>query len=653
MQFAQTPWIFAGLVICAFLAIALHKMQKRRLESLEQFASAQLLGRLTRHISPGRRKLKNSLLVLAVFLLFVALARPQYGFKWVEVKRKGIDILFALDTSKSMLAEDTRPNRLQRAKFGILDFIDKLEGDRIGLMPFAGSSYLMCPLTLDYDSFSASLGTLSTDIIPLGGTNLSEVIRSAERVLSNDSNHKVLVLITDGEDLEGKVIEAAQKAGEKGMTIYTVGVGTADGELIPLPGPQGGFVKDADSKFVTSRLDESTLREIAGATGGIYAPLGRGGEGLETIYQQKLQLIPKEELAERRHKVPVERFSWPLVAAIMLLIIDYLIPERKGNGSLKPAVITTAGRRFRKDTLVTIFLAVCFATLGFAPPQVTAGEGEEAYAREDYLKASEHYREALKDNPRDPVLNYNFGTTAYKNNLFDQATASFTEALNSADLQLQQKAYFNLGNSLYRQGEEQQQANPRAAMKKWQQALDAYDAALQLNSEDRAASENHAYVEKKIEELQDQLKQQQDQQQQNQDQPEQQDGDSSNEQQPESQQGPQEQTDGNKQTPQEQNPQQSDSGEQQQPEGEHKDDTPGDDSANASTPEPTDEQATKETGKNDQQADAQRDLERRELGKMTREEAENLLNELKSEEGDLNFVPGYQGTTDNSSGRDW
>lgn len=652
MQFAQPLWIFAGIVACAILAFALQRMQRRRLETLKRFASAQLLGRLTRHISPGRRTAKNVLLLLAVFLMFVALARPQYGFQWVEVKRKGIDILFALDTSKSMLAEDIRPNRLQRAKLGILDFIEQLEGDRIGLMPFAGSSYLMCPLTLDYDAFAASLSSITTDIIPHGGTNIGEVIRSAGKVLSNDSNHKILILITDGEDLEGEVLETARQAKEAGMTIHTVGVGTASGELIPLPGPQGGFVKDSAGRFVTSRLDEKTLRDIAAATGGIYAPPGRGSEGLETIYQQKLRLIPKEEIAERRHRLPLERFSWPLAAAILLLTIEYLIPERKRNGAPQQPAVETAGRRLKKHRLSAIFLAAAITGLTLNAHRVAASEGEEAYTSQDYLKASEYYSKALKGRPKDPVLHYNYGTAAYKNNLYEQAAASFTEALNSADLELQHKAYFNLGNTLYRAGEEKVQTTPQTAIKEWQEALEAYDAALQLRAGDQQAAENKAFVEKRLEELQKQTQQKHQQGQDEQPQPE--SDNPQNSQQPDARHQDQEQADqGSPTSPQpEQGEKQGDAGsEQQDSSGEPK--QGADEQAGAAAAAPANQQPAEQPAAAGRQAAEQRDAERREQGKMTREEAQNLLNELKGEEGELTFGPASRGVRENDSGRDW
>jgi len=653
LQFAQPYWLLAGLAVAAMTSWIFHLLQKKRQATLEKFAGAQLLGRLTRHVSLTRRRWKNILLLLAIALLFAALARPQYGSTWIEVKRKGIDILFALDTSKSMLAEDTKPNRLQRARLGIMDFVAKLGGDRIGLMPFAGTGYLMCPLTLDYDAFTNSLNSLNTDIIPLGGTNISAVIEEAEKVLHNDANHKVLVLLTDGENLEGDAVRTAREAKGKGLTIYTVGVGTPGGELIPLAdGGSTGFVKDESGKYVTSRLDDKRLTEIAEATGGIYAPLGNNGEGLEKIYQQKLQLIPKEELMEKRQKVPIERFSWPLTMAFFLLLLEFLLPERKAERRFSLSAMTVPWKKGGR--LVPMVLLGCL--LGAAPQRAWGSAAEDAYNNGDYLKAGELYGKALKEHPDDPKLHFNFGTTAYKNNLQDEAIAAFSEALKSDDISLQQKAYYNRGNALFQKGVESQQAEPQATMEKWQEALDSYDGALQLNPEDTMARNNRSYVAKKLEELKQQMQQNQqhDQDQQN-NQNQQQDkndkqqqgdnGTSDNQQQsaPEKQAGDQQQND---QTPpsqkqkdgsaqQRDQQQQADEQANQQPaepdKNTHKDDN--------SQPQPTDGTEHQQNGRiADQDAEKTRDMERRELGKMTREEAENLLDALKNEEGELNFV---------------
>ena len=291
IEFAEPIWLVVGVVVCAALGWLVAWAARKRRVALEAFASRRLLGGLTAGVSERRRRVKVWLLLGGVACLFVALARPQWGSRWEEVTRRGIDILLAVDTSRSMLAPDVAPNRLERAKLGIYDFVQKLEGDRVGLMPFAGQAFLLCPLTMDYGAFGESLQAVNTAIVPEGGTDIALAIETAERAFEKGANHKILVLITDGEDLEGEAIEAAKSAAENGVTIHTVGVGTPNGELIPLGG--AGFVKDAGGEAVKSRLDEVALGEIAEFTGGVYAALGGRGEGLETIYREKLMLVPR------------------------------------------------------------------------------------------------------------------------------------------------------------------------------------------------------------------------------------------------------------------------------------------------------------------------------------------------------------------------
>jgi Ca-activated chloride channel family protein len=658
MDFAQPHWLFVGLIACIGLVLLFRYMQKRRLAALEKFAARQLIGRLTRNVSGNRRRYKNILLLLAVFLCFAALARPQYGFQWVDVKRKGIDLLFALDSSKSMLAEDIKPNRLKRAHLAVLDFVQQLEGDRVGLMPFAGSAYLMCPLTLDYEAFEDSLSAVTTDIIPRGGTNIAAVIDTAVETLNNAANHKILIILTDGENLQGDALKAAEEAAKQGLTIYTVGVGTSQGELIPVAEKSGkGFVKDQQGNFVTSRLDEKTLTAIAEKSGGLYVPLGTAGEGLETIYQQKLTLVPKEELAERRHKVPLERFEWPLAAALFCLILELLIGERKKARSLPfiKAIRQTVRRTVRREKKVAevivvavVILLFCLGTAGRA----YCSKGEEAFAQGNYLQASEYYRQKLEKSPNDPELHYNYGTAAFKNNMFDDAVEAFTKALKSDDIELQKKAYFNRGNSYYQKGAEVQQADPETTLNQWKQALSSLQSALQLDPDNGDAKHNQEVIKKRLEELEKQQQQKQQQNEQNnkdqQKQKDQQDqGQDNSAQQDKNQQQPKadEQQSGDGQEGEKpasaKNKQDQ---EQQQPQAaENKDSKPD-------KPIPLNE--SQEKNKNSEEQ-AKQDALRQQLGKMTKEEAESLLNALKNEEGELNFVPSGRGNNENDIDKDW
>ena len=514
MQFAHSIWLPAGVAACGILALSFYFFQKRSTTALQEFASGRLLEKLTLGVSPKKRMIKRVILVMVVASIFVALARPQMGFQWKEIKRKGIDILLAVDTSKSMLAEDVKPNRLERSKFGIMDFVSKLEGDRVGLLPFAGTAFLMCPLTLDYGAFKDSLEALNTEIIPQGGTDLASAIYEAEAVFHNDANHKILVLVTDGEDLEGEALSAATEAKNRGLTIFTVGVGTPSGELIPLTsgGKDGAFLKDETGQPVKSRLDETMLQKIAETTGGRYEPLGQQAEGLESIYREKLSLVPKKELAERMQRVPIERFQWPLMLALILLLAEFAISDRKRSRKPFP-VIKTAYRRIPKigrvagATSVGMLVLLAIIFLGFGGAHASPGGAETAYKTGDYDLAMEGYRSETQKSPENPQMQFNLGAAAYKGKQYPEALASFKRALNVQDIHLQNQSYYNMGNTLYRQGEETEKQNPQQTIQQWEASIQAYESALKLKPEDQDAEFNKDFVKKRLEALKKNQKQ--------------------------------------------------------------------------------------------------------------------------------------------------
>jgi len=514
MQFAHSIWLLAGVAACGILALSFYFFQKKSTAALQEFASGRLLKKLTQGVSPGKRMIKRVILVLAVAAIFTALARPQMGFQWKEVKRKGIDILLAVDTSKSMLAEDVKPNRLERSKFGIMDFVSKLEGDRVGLLPFAGTAFLMCPLTLDYNAFRNSLEALDTEIIPQGGTDLASAIYEAEAAFQNDANHKILVMVTDGEDLEGEALAAATEAKSRGLTIFTVGVGTPSGELIPLMsgGKNGAFVKDETGQPVKSRLDETMLQKIAETTGGRYEPLGQQAEGLEAIYREKLSLVPKQDLAERMQKIPIERFQWPLMLSLILLMAEFAISDRKRSRK-NATVIKTAYRRIPKIGRATgavslaVLLLLTIVLLGYRGAHASPGKAEAAYKAGNYELAVEEYRSETKKAPEDLQLQFNLGTAAYRGKKYPEALKSFGKSLNVQDINLQNQSYYNMGNTLYRQGEGTEKQNPQETIKNWQASIQAYENALKLKPEDQDAAFNRDFVKKRLEALKKDQKQ--------------------------------------------------------------------------------------------------------------------------------------------------
>ncbi len=255
-MFSHPAWLPAGFIACLCLLWLWRRYDARQHAALARFVSAHLRGQLTQSVSIGRRRTQRGLLLAALALLFIALAGPLVGYRWELISRRGIEIIFAVDTSRSMSTPDVKPDRLTRAKLAIDDFTNKLDGDAVGLVAFAGEAFLVSPITLDYGAFHESLNAIDINTIPRGGTNIASAIREAQAALRRRPNSdKILILVTDGEDLEGDALIAAQTAaGQDGLKIYTIGVGTAQGELIPLTAnPNGGFVKDESGGFVKSR----------------------------------------------------------------------------------------------------------------------------------------------------------------------------------------------------------------------------------------------------------------------------------------------------------------------------------------------------------------------------------------------------------------
>lgn len=284
--------------------------------------------------------MKRWLLIGAFFFLSIGLIAPKIGTSLTEVKRKGINIIFLLDTSLSMKAEDVKPNRLRRAKYESSQLIDKLRGDRVGLVAFAGVSYLQCPLTLDYGAAKMFLDVMDTDLIPSQGTAIGDAIETAlESFDTKDTKHKAIVIFSDGEDHFGKAIPAAQKAAKQGVVIYTVGVGTISGAPIPMvEDGQQGFKRDRQGRVVTTKLVPSMLQKIASVTGGTYYQMGQGNYSAETLYKDIFQL-ERTELSSHQYTSYEERYQYFIAIALVLLFVEIFIPERRKLESRKTRVM--------------------------------------------------------------------------------------------------------------------------------------------------------------------------------------------------------------------------------------------------------------------------------------------------------------------------
>jgi len=294
---------------------------------MARFGNLEILKKLSRNTSRGRQVAKISLILGALFFFILALARPQIGSKIEQVKREGVDVIVAMDVSKSMLARDIAPSRLDKAKHEVENFIDRLRGDRIGLIAFAGDAFVQCPLTLDYGAAKIFLDILSPDLIPTPGTAIGKAIGKAiEAFDQQERKHKVLVLITDGEDHGEDAMKYAEEAERQGIVIYTVGIGSPEGQPIPET-ETGGFKKDRSGQVVISKLDEFTLEKIALQTNGKYYRATSGEDELDKIYAE-IAGMEKKELGSFQFSQFEDRFQYFLAIGLILLLIEFLLPER-------------------------------------------------------------------------------------------------------------------------------------------------------------------------------------------------------------------------------------------------------------------------------------------------------------------------------------
>jgi Ca-activated chloride channel family protein len=301
---------------------------RERDRALATFVEAALLPTVVPNLDRRRRRVRAALLVAAIGLFGVALGGPMWGFHWEEMKREGIDLVVAIDTSKSMLATDVAPNRLQRAKLAVQDLLAEMAGDRVGLVAFAGTAFVQCPLTLDRNAFRESLQAVEVGLIPRGGTNLTAALESGlAAVEGHQGRHQALVLINDGEDHEGNLDDVLKQASERGVRIFTVGIGTAEGELIPAEG--GGFLKDRKGQVVKSRLGEKTLQKIALDTGGVYLHAAGVDLGLGQLYRDHIATMEKRDLESTLERRYEHRYQIPLGLGLLLLVVEQLLGERR------------------------------------------------------------------------------------------------------------------------------------------------------------------------------------------------------------------------------------------------------------------------------------------------------------------------------------
>ena len=342
MHYADPGYISVMIILTLAAVLFYLWAMKRRRRLMNSFCEKALVGSIAPAISIERKVIKMIMLTAAISLLAFSLARPQWGFEWKEMKFKGLDILMAIDVSKSMLATDVKPNRLERTKLAVKDLVKKLGGDRVGLIAFAGTAFLQCPMTIDYNGFLLTLDDLGVNTIPRGGTAIAVAIREAITVFTaksgavsggkaQEKKYRTLILITDGDDLEGDPMKAAKEASDQGIKIYCVGVGTFEGSLIPAMDERGtgGWVADKRGNVVKTVLNEELLKNIAISTGGSYVRATQSDFGLVLLYDKSIAKQEKKDIEGKAAKQYQERFQYFLAIAILILLVESFIPERK------------------------------------------------------------------------------------------------------------------------------------------------------------------------------------------------------------------------------------------------------------------------------------------------------------------------------------
>ncbi|MGA9365306.1 MAG: tetratricopeptide repeat protein [Bacteroidota bacterium] len=482
-------WLLGAIPV---LALALFIAYRWRRRLLTRFISEPLFAQLVPDMSGAKRAGKQTLLLAAVGLLILALANPQVGTRLEEVKRKGIDVFVALDVSLSMKAEDIRPSRLEKAKRDVSSLLRKLRGDRVGLIVFAGDAFVQFPLTADYSAADLFISAVDVDAVPTPGTMIGAAIDKALQSFRKDlPTQKAIIVVSDGENTEGDVSGATKKAKEAGVRVYTVGMGTPDGSPIPLysGGQRVDYKRDRAGSIVLTRLDETTLQQIAVATGGVYRRATSGGNEIEDIFNE-LSALQKTEMGSLQVAGYQDQFHYPLAAAIFLLVLEHILSERKGKFIARLMRLVPVAKRLS----VLALMAVSLAHAQTVRSHVNTGNDD--YSKKRFPEAETEYKKALEEDPTSRIAQFDLGNAYYKQGRFEEAQRSYNASMVNAPTAIDQAAaYHNIGNALFKAG-------------KVAESLEAYKQALKLNPTDDETRYNYQLAK-------DRLKQQSQQQQQN------------------------------------------------------------------------------------------------------------------------------------------
>lgn len=562
MRFGAPHWLQL-LWLLPLLGILVVWGLRRRERDLARWCPPSLWNRMT----PTRRRWSGQarlgLLLFAALFLVLAAARPQVGSRVLAVKRSGIDVMVALDLSESMLAEDLAPNRITRARQEIQSLVDRLRGDRIGLVAFAGDAFVQCPLTLDYASARMFLRFMDTDLVPVPGTAIARAIEVATDSFEEaETKFKALVLITDGEDHEGALEAAVQKAKDAGVRIFAVGIGTQKGQPIPDRDAHGqlkDYKRDPNGEVILTQCNPEQLQEICRATGGRYVDGNVGGLALDRLHAE-IQSMEQKEMEGGVVTQYEDRYAYFVAVAFVLLAVEWML----------------SGRRRRRMALARAAVVIgCVAPSLFGVCGARADEGQNLYEQGSYNEARDLYERYSAEHPDDPRGDYDLGTALHRTGELGPAQEALQRALRIEDPKLKARALYNLGNTQAKQGD-------------LAGALESYKSSLRSDPDDPDTKFNLELVDRLLQSTPPDSSQQNQQNQQNQDQQNQDQAQNENQdpnEQEQNEQDPQQNQDSQNQQDQE-SQDQDQQGESQQPE-----EQPDQSDQAASEPEPQENEA--------------------------------------------------------------
>ncbi|MDR0444921.1 MAG: VWA domain-containing protein [Puniceicoccales bacterium] len=488
MNLLYSFWLWIGLASCSGLIAFFLYSEKKQHARQRKLVTDRAWRASVVNANSHRQNIKYFLCLLGILSLAIALARPRWGYTWKEYHSQGVDVLFAVDVSQSMLAEDIKPNRLERTKIAIQDFVQQLHGHRIGLIAFAYDSFIQCPMTLDYRAFLQSLEAFDIHTIPQQGTAIASAIQAAEKALEKTRNERIVLLFSDGEELKKDAIDAAEAAAKNGIHIFTIGVGSLEGGMIPLQGENHTihYLQDAAGKNVITKLDESTLQKIAEITQGRYIHLSM--QELQQLFEEIQERFPVKKQEVYREKVFTERFPYFLLLAIGCWFIE--------------ALLSTYRRPRRRHLSCLIYGLMAFEFHGGIPESFAIpSKGEQFFAKQQYDQAQAYYEKKVLKHPQDSKLLYNLGTTYLAQENFPQAVENLEKALTTSELDIKDKIFFNLGNAYFEQGKQIPEKEMETIQKLWEKSILQYDNALELSKDYAEAENNRRCVQQCLDEL--------------------------------------------------------------------------------------------------------------------------------------------------------